>query len=256
MLSHEARRRTLNDIAEHYDRYRPGYPDAITEDIVFLAGLPERGQILEMGCGTGHATALFASRGYSITALEPGAGMASIARRRFEHLSNVRVIETTFEAWDPGPERFDLVLAASAIHFIEPEYRFAKPARLLRPEGAFAVMWHDREPGTSKLHRRVEEAYALHAPSYDYPDDMQGIPLEDSLDESGLYQSVYMRRYRWRREYRGEEFLGYLDSFSAHRLLPPAERSALFGAIGQAIRGSGGSIEQGFTTRLWVARRR
>jgi len=246
----------LDEIAEHYDRFRPGYPDAITEDIVFLAGLPERGQILEIGCGTGHATALFASRGYSITALEPSGGMASVARRRFGDFSNVRVIETTFEAWDPGTERFDLVLAASAIHFIEPELRFAKPARLLRPEGAFAVMWHDREPGTSELRRRVEEAYALHAPSFEYPHDMQGIPLEDSLDESGLYQSVSTRRYQWSRQYREEEFLDYLDSYSTHRLLPPAERSALFGAIGKAIRQSGGSIVQDFTTQLWVARRR
>ena len=246
----------LDEIAEHYDKFRPGYSDALTEDIVSLAGLPERGRILEMGCGTGHATALFASRGYSITALEPGAGMASIARRRFEHLSNVRVIETTFEAWDSGPERFDLVLAASAIHFIEPEYRFAKPARLLRPEGAFVVMWHDREPGTSALHRRVEEAYARHAPSFEFPNDMRGIPLEDSMDESGLYQSVHTRRYQWSREYREEEFLDYLDSYSTHRLLPPAERSALYDAIGQEIRRSGGSIEQDFTTRLWVARRR
>ncbi len=254
MLSHEARRRTLNDIAEHYDRFRPGYPDAITEDIVLLAGLPERGQILEMGCGTGHATALFAPCGYSITALEPSAGMASIARRRFGSFSNVRVIETTFEAWDPGTDRFDLVLAASAIHFIEPQHRFTKPARLLRPGGALAVMWHDRDPGTSELHRRVEEAYALHAPSFEYPNDMQG--LEGDLDDSGRYQEVYVRRYRWSREYREEEFLGYLDSYSTHRLLPPAERSALYDAIGKAIRQAGGSIEQDFTTRLWVTRRR
>jgi len=256
MPSHDARRKKLDEIAEHYDRFRPGYSDAITEDIVLLAGLPVRGRILEMGCGSGHATALFAPRGYSITALEPGAGMASIARRRFESFSNVRVIETTFEAWDPGPERFDLVLAASAIHFIEPEHRFAKPAHLLRPEGAFVVMWHDREPGTSELHRRVEEAYALHAPSFEFPNDMQGMPLEDSLVESGLYRSVSTRRYQWSREYREEEFLDYLDSYSTHRLLPPAERSALYGAIGNAIRDSGGSIVQGFTTRLWVARGR
>ena len=254
MPSYEARRRALDEIAEHYDRFRPGYPDAITEDIVSLAGLPERGKILEVGCGSGHATALFASRGYSITALEPSGGMASVARRRFGSFSNVRVIETTFEAWDPGTERFDLVLAASAIHFIEPQHRFTKPARLLRPERAFAVMWHDRDPGTLELHRRVEEAYALHAPSFEYPRDMPG--LEDHLDESGLYQGVHARQYRWSRVYGEEEFLGYLDSYSTHRLLPPAERSALYEALGKAIRQSGGSIEQDFTTRLWVTRRR
>jgi SAM-dependent methyltransferase len=256
MHSREARRTTHNEIAAHYDRFRPGYPDAVAEDIAFLARLPERGLILEVGCGTGHVTALFAPRGYSITALEPSEEMAGIARRRFQNSSNVRVIETTLEAWDPGAERFDLVLAASAIHLVEPEHRFAKPAQLLRSEGALAVMWHVRNPGSSELHRKVLEAYALHAPSFELPNDLQGLPLEDLLDDSGLYQSVYMRRYRWRRVYREEEFLGWLDSYASHRLLPPTERSALYHAIGKVIRESGGSIEQDFTTRLWVTRRR
>lgn len=255
MSTREARRAVHNEIAEFYDRYRPGYSDAIADDVGFLAGLPEGARILEVGCGTGHATALFASRGHDITAIEPGEGMARVTRRRFQDLPNVRVVQSTFESWEPDGDGFDLVLGASSLHLVEPEHRFAKPARLLKPGGALAVMWHDREPGDSPLHESVRQAYATHAPSLETPNDLQGRPVEDLLDETGLFQGVFMRRYRWSRAYPAEEFENFLESYATHRLLPAAERAALYPAIRGAILAAGGTIEQQFTTRLWVARK-
>ena len=256
MSTRGARRAVHSEIAEFYDRYRPGYPDAIADDVAFLAGLPATGRILEVGCGTGHATALFASRGYDITAIEPGEGMARVTRRRFQDLPNVRVVESTFESWEPDAAGFDLVLGASSLHLVEPEHRFTKPARLLKPGGALAVTWHVREPGTTALHEAVDRAYAKHAPSLEHPNDLLGLPLEDHLDDSGLYQAVFMRRYRLSREYPAAEFENLLESYATHRLLPAEERAALYPAIRDAILAAGGTIEQQFTTRLWVAKKR
>jgi SAM-dependent methyltransferase len=251
-----ARRAVHNEIAECYHQFRPGYADAIADDVAFLASLPAGGRILEVGCGTGHATALFVPRGYDVTALEPGESMARVTRRRFQEFPNIRVIESTFEAWEPDGEAYDLVLAASSLQLVEPEHRFAKPARLLKPGGSLAVMWHDREPGATPVHRAVAAAYAAHAPSLEVPSDLGGIPLEDHLDDSGLYQAVFMRRYRWTREYPADEFVNFLESYATHRLLPAPERAALYPSIRGAILAAGGTIVQHFTTRLWVARRR
>ena len=255
MITREERRVVHSDIAEWYDRFRPGYPGEVATAIAFLAQLPEGGRILEVGCGTGHGTALFASRGYRITALEPGPGMARVARRRFAGNANVRVIESTFESWEPDAEGFDLVLGASSIHLVEPEQRFAKPARLLRPGGALAVFWHDREPGQTRAHQAVRLAYVRHAPSLWTPNDFQGRTLDDVIDETGLFGSVYQWRKRWSRIYSAEEYENFLESFSTHRLLPAGERAALYPAIRAAIMDAGGTIEQLFTTRLWVARK-
>ena len=255
MLTRAERRIIHSDIADWYHRFRPGYPDRMAAEIVFLAGLPAGGRILEVGCGSGHCTALFASRGYDITALEPGPGMARVARRRFAGQSNVRLIESTLEAWEPDAGGFDLILAASSLHLVEPEYRFTKPARLLRPGGALAVLWHVREPGRTPLHEAVRQVYSRHAPSLWSPDDLEDRPLEDILDDTGLFGSVYAWRHRWSREYSAEEFENFLETYSTHRALPEAERAALYPAIRAAIRDAGGTLEQQFTTRLWVARK-
>ena len=59
-------RTTFNTSAEWYDQIRPGYPEALVDDVISLSAIPEDGRILEIGCGTGKATEMFASRGYAI----------------------------------------------------------------------------------------------------------------------------------------------------------------------------------------------
>jgi hypothetical protein len=179
--------------------------------------------------------------------------MARVARRRFAGHDNVRVIDSTLEAWEPEAAGFDLVLAASSLHLVEPEQRFAKPARLLRTGGALALLWHIREEGQTALHETVRQAYRKHAPSLWTPDDLENRPMEDILDETGLFGPVYQWRKRWSLVYTAEDFENFLESYSTHRLLPPAERTALYPAIRAAIMDAGGTIEQQFTTRLWVA---
>ena len=59
------------------------------EDLFRL--LPSHPAILEVGPGTGQATRSLAALGFSVTAVEPGPGMAALARRRLGGFDNVRV---------------------------------------------------------------------------------------------------------------------------------------------------------------------
>ena len=52
----DSRRNTFDSVACRYDEIRPGYPDELIDDIECLSGIPDDGRILEIGCGTGHAT--------------------------------------------------------------------------------------------------------------------------------------------------------------------------------------------------------
>src|SRR6266487_5476358 len=99
--------RVFNDVPELYDRVRPGYPDELFADLVAITGMDTRSSVLEVGCGTGQATRLLAALGYSVTAIEPGAGMATLARRRLAAFRNVEVENSAFEEWDGGGRRFD-----------------------------------------------------------------------------------------------------------------------------------------------------
>ena len=120
--------RAFNDVAALYDEVRPGYSADIIDTIVALAGLSPGARILEIGCGTGQITVPLAARGYAITALEPGAALAALAGRKCRPYPRVEIVRTSFEAWAPPPQPFDLVLAAQAFHWIEPRWGCARAA--------------------------------------------------------------------------------------------------------------------------------
>lgn len=70
-------------MAELYDRSRPSYPPALVDDVLEFAGaVPgSADRALEVGAGTGKATTLFAERGVSVVALEPGGALAAFWTR-------------------------------------------------------------------------------------------------------------------------------------------------------------------------------
>src|SRR5499427_10788964 len=89
----------FNEVPELYDRIRPGYPDELFADLVAITGLDKTTSLLEVGCGTGQATRSLAALGCSVTAVEPGAGLAALARRRLAAFGNVNVESSAFEDW-------------------------------------------------------------------------------------------------------------------------------------------------------------
>src|SRR5271170_6210273 len=89
----------FDQIANVYKVARPGYPEALIEDVVSYADLKQNDKILEVGCGAGHATKSFAKRGFPIVAIDPGPEMLRAARESLAGFGNVRFLEATFEAW-------------------------------------------------------------------------------------------------------------------------------------------------------------
>src|SRR5215207_9145809 len=116
-----ALRATFNQAARDYDAIRPGYPAELFDDIVALAALPVDGRILEVGCGTGQATLPFARRGYAMHCLDIGADLVAVAREHCRPYPNVDFEVVAFEDWEAPAETFDLVMSATAWHWVPPE---------------------------------------------------------------------------------------------------------------------------------------
>ena len=76
----ERLRQTFDQAADSYDRVRPEYPDELFDDLVALTGVTPGDHLLEVGCATGKATRPLARRGFRITCVELGAGLAAAAR--------------------------------------------------------------------------------------------------------------------------------------------------------------------------------
>ena len=120
--------------AERYDRSRPGYPDALMEQIVATSpGL----DVVDVGTGTGIVARQFQAAGCTVLGVEPDARMTKFARR-----VGLDVEVASFEGWDPGGRKFDVVVSGTAWHWVDPVAGPVKAAQVLRPGGRLAAFGH------------------------------------------------------------------------------------------------------------------
>jgi ubiquinone/menaquinone biosynthesis C-methylase UbiE len=132
--------RRFGSEAQLYDALRPGYQDELFSHLVEVTGLPENASVLEIGVGTGQATMPMAQRGYSLTGIELSDELAQLARQKLDDFPSATVVTGTFEDAVIPDESFDLVYSATAFHWIQPEVKFAKPHRILKPGGFLAII--------------------------------------------------------------------------------------------------------------------
>src|SRR5690348_7947833 len=167
----EGRRATFDRVALLYDQVRPGYPDALFDDIAALSGSGPGGRVLEIGCGTGKASVALARRGCRVCCVELGANLAAIARRHLAPYPGCEVHVGAFEDWSVPPDGFDLAVAAQAFHWLDPAVALQKIAGALKPGGSIAlvsnkvVQGEDVERGgPADFATAVQEVYRRWAP--------------------------------------------------------------------------------------------
>ena len=161
--------------AEQYDRVRPGYPAELVDDLLADGAV----DVLDVGCGTGIASRLFAERGCRVVGVEPDDRMASVAWRH-----SLMVEDGTFETWDPAGRTFDLVISGQAWHWVDPEVGPRKAADVLRPGGRIGLFWNQgRHP--DELRGEIEAVYERLAPRLD-----EGSILIRNLDEGRFRETA------------------------------------------------------------------
>jgi SAM-dependent methyltransferase len=127
-------------VAEEYDRVRSDYPAEIVDAACAIARLEPGSPVLEIGCGTGKLTEALVERSLHVEAIDPGAGMIEVARRRVGSAADVNFVVARFEDVDPPAGAFAAAFSATAFHWVDPTIGWAKVADLLRPGGTFALL--------------------------------------------------------------------------------------------------------------------
>ena len=252
-------RRTFDAVAGRYDRVRPTYDAEIFDDLAALAGLERGSRILEIGCGSGQATVALAERGYDVTALDLGAELAAIARRKLGGHPNARVVVGAFEEWALPSERFDAVVSATAFHWVDPAIRVAKSAMALRPGGCVAIIETRRFPlGDEAFLAALWECHAAWEPDAQPPRGPTADERAESQSEieaSGLFGPVVWRRYDAEHRLSREDYLELIMTFSNVLALEPARQSGLLRCIGELLdRQPDGGIGELIFNFLVVAR--
>jgi 2-polyprenyl-3-methyl-5-hydroxy-6-metoxy-1,4-benzoquinol methylase len=99
-----------------------------------------RGHVLDVGCGDGLLAQRLAPVSGSVTGIEPDSAAADRARRRLADVDDVEVSHTSFQEFDPGPRRFDLVTFVASLHHMDLRTSLARARDLLTPSGEIAVV--------------------------------------------------------------------------------------------------------------------
>lgn len=123
-----------------YERGRPNYPERVWEVLDTRCRLSASSRVVEIGPGTGLVTRRLLSIGAAVTGVEPNTSMASHLRQTFgdDHLD---VVVMPFEEAELAANAFDLAVAATSFHWVEPRLGVQQLRRVVKPGGWVAIWW-------------------------------------------------------------------------------------------------------------------
>jgi SAM-dependent methyltransferase len=219
--SSQSRAHSFNAVAAEYAAHRPSYPPALFDAVEERAGRPLSGaRVVDVGAGTGIATALLAARGARVVAVEPGDGMAAQFRRT---LPDVPLVRGNGNALPLAGATADFITYAQAWHWTEPARALPEAMRVLRPGGTLALWWNVPDFTVRWLaaqHERISRRFGTTTGARGTSDSVRALGAELDVDFTH-------RQVRWSRRVHLDTHLANLASHS-HFLVMARETAAAF----------------------------
>jgi SAM-dependent methyltransferase len=247
-----------------YERARPDYPERVFELLRERCGLRAGTAVLEIGPGTGKATRRLLQLGAArpLVAVEPDPALA--AHLRVAHGDAVEVVQAPFEEAVLPVLAFDLAVAATSFHWVEPTLGLARIGTLLRPGGAWAMWWalYGDESADHAFHDATQEllsglpdprpwAREPGRPWFALDVDRRRAELVDAG-----FVSVTHELIRRTERFDTARVRALYGTFSPISRLPAAERERLLDGIALvAEREFGGVVERPVLNVVYTARR-
>jgi ubiquinone/menaquinone biosynthesis C-methylase UbiE len=130
----------FDNVADRYDRWYDTPHGAIYDRFEkkaidkLLKDHTEGKKLLEVGCGTGHWSRFFSTKGYEITGIDISERMVTIARNKNIALSSFHVMDGHSMSF--ADNSFDIAVAITTLEFAaDPDAMIAEMARCVRKPG-------------------------------------------------------------------------------------------------------------------------
>ena len=250
---------TFDTVAATYEKLRPGYVEALYQDIFAYRPLDAASHAVEVGIDGGQATGPILATGCAVTAVEPGANFCALCREKFAAYPGFTAVNARFEDVDLPPESCDLVYSASAFHWVPEEIGYRKVFDILRPGGAFARFANHpfKDKGRPGMHEALQEVYAIYMPGSLVPNEYseEQAARRAAIAAKYGFTDIQHRLYRRTRDFTAAEYVQLLGTYSDHIAIEEKTRGRFFREIGEAIDRLGGRITIYDTIDLQLARK-
>jgi hypothetical protein len=152
--------------------------------------------------------------------LELGKDLALLAAENCQAYPDVEIQNMAFEDWPLQRGCFELLISAQAFHWIPPEIGYEKAGASLRDSGSIALFWNHYPGLDTAFSQALDEVYKSEAPQL--AGSSKTMPLEElikrrveTINESGLFGEVVVKRYPWSELYVWRKTTGtsYLQVF-------------------------------------------
>lgn len=144
--------------AEEYDLYRPRTPEALAALLCRYAGCERPARVVDLGCGTGISTRIWAALAGEVLGIDPSRSMLDQAEARGVP-ANVHYRLGEAASTGLPDASVDVVVAVQSFHWMEPRATLAEVGRVLRPGGIFAAVDTRFPPA---IHWEIDVAFDRH----------------------------------------------------------------------------------------------
>lgn len=208
--------------AEKYERYRPGYPQAVFEALKARCGSAAMaGKALDVGAGTG----IFSRQLLraipelaEVVCVEPNEDMVGVGSAACRVLGKIRYRRGFAESLPAPDSSVDLVTSATAAHWFDRPVFFREVIRVLQPNGLLALLQNKHRYWDDPLAADFADFEERCIPGYQrgtYSDFRGGYApadFERELREHGAFDAVTKLSVPWEQHFTASEFRGFCYS--------------------------------------------
>lgn len=151
---------------DNYVRYRPGYPQEVVDLLRSDCGLTEDSVVADVASGTGIFTRLLLESGCRVVGVEPNLDMRKAGDEFLAAYPRFTSVAGTAEATTLPEHSVNIVTAAQAAHWFDPEKSRKESVRILKPGGWWVLLWNERQTDTTPFLRAYEELLRTYGTDY------------------------------------------------------------------------------------------
>ena len=151
-------------------------------------------RLLEVGCGTGHWSKFFSTKGYEIIGIDISERMVTIAR-------NKNIARSSFHLMDGhsmsfADNSFDIAVAITTLEFAtNPSAMIAEMARCVRKPGGYLLLGVLNALSEYNQKRQHEAGSPYASAALFSPEQLKG--LLEPLDQMQMVIAGFVPRHRW-----------------------------------------------------------